>query len=111
MEQILELFKNYFGIAFVFLIISYLAPKESYRRYFQFIISIMLAIILFQPLEEWMFSKRSGREALDWEQVKEAFNASEYSRRMEEDIFEWFGEQESSGLEESSEQRKETKTR
>ena len=103
MERILELFKNYFGIAFVLLIISYLAPKESYRKYFQFIISIMLAVILFQPLEEWMFSKQSERESLDWEQVKEAFDVSEYSRKMVEDSFEWFGEQEPSGMEESSE--------
>ena len=103
MERILELFKNYFGIAFVLLIISYLAPTESYRKYFQFIISIMLAVILFQPLEEWMFSKQSERESRDWEQVKEAFDVSEYSRKMEGDIFEWFGEQEPSGMEESSE--------
>ena len=54
MERILEVFKNYFGIAFMLLIVSYLAPKETYRKYFQFVISILLTIILFQPLEEWI---------------------------------------------------------
>ena len=98
MERILEVFKNYFGIAFMLLIVSYLAPKETYRKYFQFVISILLTIILFQPLEEWIFSGERARKIIDFHQLEEAFEFQEYYMKLEGDIFECFG------LEETSEQ-------
>lgn len=99
MEQILEVFKNYFGIAFMLLIVSYLAPKETYRKYFQFVISILLTIILFQPLEKWIFLGEKAGKGIDWSQVEDAFAFPEYCVKLEGDIFEHFG------LEESSEQK------
>lgn len=98
MERILEVFKNYFGIAFMLLIVSYLAPKETYRKYFQFVISILLTIILFQPLEEWIFSGEKARKIIDFHQLEEAFAFQEDYMKLEGDIFECFG------LEEASEQ-------
>lgn len=98
MERILEVFKNYFGIAFMLLIVSYLAPKETYRKYFQFVISILLTIILFQPLEEWIFSGEMAGKIIDFRQLEEAFAFQEDRMKLEGDIFECFG------LEEASEQ-------
>ena len=98
MERILEVFKNYFGIAFMLLIVSYLAPKETYRKYFQFVISILLTIILFQPLEEWIFSGEKAGKIIDFRQLEEAFTFQEDRMKLEGDIFECFG------LEEASEQ-------
>lgn len=94
MDRILELFKNYFGIAFLLLIISYLSPKECYRRYFQFLISILIAVILFQPLAEEFLLKKSGETHADWEEMEEKLSAIQYDKMMEADIFECFGMEE-----------------
>lgn len=105
MEQILELFKNYFGIAFILLIFSYLSPKESYRKYFQFFISVLIAVILFEPLAERFLLKRRGSMGGDWRKLEERLNEVQYNKQMEEDIFECFG------MENNTEQVEEPKAR
>lgn len=91
MEKILEIFKNYFGIAFILLILSYLTPRENYRKYLQFFISVLIAVILFLPLTEWINKGSKGKERLSWEDMEERLSTYEY--KMEgEDLFEIFGE-------------------
>ena len=50
MDAILELVKNYFILALLLMVLSYLAPKEEYKRYFQYFIGIWLCVLLLRPV-------------------------------------------------------------
>lgn len=95
MEQVLSIFKNYFGIAFLFLIISYLSPKETYRRYFQFLISVLIAVILIWPVAEWIMKGNPVQKGRAWEEISEKMDSMNEKEEMEGDLFECFGLEES----------------
>ena len=42
--------KGYFGLVIVLMICSYLSPKESYEKYFQFVVGTIVAVMLMKPL-------------------------------------------------------------
>ena len=48
--MILDFVKNYFLLMLILFLLSYLAPKEEYRKYFDYFISILVIAILIQPL-------------------------------------------------------------
>ena len=50
MDTILEFVRNYFIFLLVLYLISYLAPQESYRRYFHFFISVLMVAVLMKPV-------------------------------------------------------------
>jgi stage III sporulation protein AF len=50
METIITFAKNYVCFMLVLFLFSYLAPREDYRRYFQFFISVLMAAALLSPL-------------------------------------------------------------
>ncbi len=37
--------KSYLYLAFFFMVMTYLTPKEQYRRYFRFMLGVFLAVI------------------------------------------------------------------
>lgn len=69
METVLSLIKSYFILLLLLLILSYLAPKDCYKRYFQFFIGVWISIFLLKPVIEWMDSGErivySGREQIE----------------------------------------------
>ena len=42
--------KSYLYLAFFFMVMTYLTPKEQYRRYFRFVLGVFLAVIILKPL-------------------------------------------------------------
>lgn len=42
--------KSYLYLALFFLVMTYLLPKEQYRRYFRFMMGVILAVIILKPL-------------------------------------------------------------
>lgn len=42
--------KSYLYLAFFFMVMTYLTPKEQYRRYFRFMLGVFLAVIILKPL-------------------------------------------------------------
>ncbi len=50
MDSILSLVKSYFILAVLLMVLSYLAPKEEYKRYFQYFIGIWLCVLLLRPV-------------------------------------------------------------
>lgn len=42
--------KSYLHLAFFFMVMTYLTPKEQYRRYFRFMLGVFLAVIILKPL-------------------------------------------------------------
>lgn len=53
METILSLFKSYFVLMLLLLMLSYLAPKDSYKKYFQFFIGAWMCVLLLKPVFGW----------------------------------------------------------
>ena len=45
--------KSYLYLAFFFMVMTYLTPKEQYRRYFRFMLGVFLAVIILKPLAEY----------------------------------------------------------
>lgn len=54
METVLSLFKSYFILMLLLLVLSYLAPKDSYKKYFQFFIGVWMCVLLIRPVVQWL---------------------------------------------------------
>ena len=46
----LEYLKSYYVLMLILLVLSYLLPKEEYKKYFQFFIGVFMVVFLLQPL-------------------------------------------------------------
>ncbi len=44
--------KSYLYLALIFLVCSYLSPKDEYKKYFQFMLGIFMAVIILKPLTQ-----------------------------------------------------------
>ena len=42
--------KSYLYLALFFMVMTYLLPREQYRRYFSFMLGVFLAVIILKPL-------------------------------------------------------------
>ena len=42
--------KSYLYLALFFMVMTYLLPREQYRRYFRFMLGVFLAVIILKPL-------------------------------------------------------------
>lgn len=62
MEAIVSMIKNYFILMLLLLFVSYLTPKESYKKYMQFFVGTWLFILLLQPVIGWI---KNGEEISD----------------------------------------------
>lgn len=48
----LEFLKNYYVFMLVLMVFSYLVPKEEYKIYIQFFISVFIIVLLLKPVIE-----------------------------------------------------------
>lgn len=83
METILSYAENYLILSFIFLLISYLSPREEYRKYFQFFTGILLAVAVFAPLAELPISKENAASYLAWDEVVQKIEDIEYLEESE----------------------------
>lgn len=97
METVLSLIKSYFILMVLLLVLSYLAPKDCYKKYFQFFIGIWVSILLLQPVISWMESgERLAHTAQ--EQIEARLDEIENWQGDEVNIFElFFVDREASG--------------
>lgn len=86
----LEFLKNYYVFMLVLMVFSYLLPREDYKAYIQFFISVFIIVMLLRPVLELFMTD-------DLEGIYEMFR--EFSAQIEgldvdmeegEDIFEHF---------------------
>lgn len=63
--------KNYICISFMMMLLSYLSPREEYKRYFQFIISLLLIVIIIKPAVDLIFEPSAIADYIEFEEVKE----------------------------------------
>lgn len=50
MDVLFTFVKNYFVLLLIVYVLSYLTPKEEYRKYFQFLVAVLVVAVLSQPL-------------------------------------------------------------
>lgn len=89
MSEVLEFVKNYFIFMLVLFLFSYLVPKESYRKYINFFIGVLMAAVLVRPFLVFVSSdsKREMKKALS--EIEEKLADLEYQEKGE-NIFEQF---------------------
>lgn len=86
----LEFLKNYYVFMLVLMVFSYLVPKEEYKIYIQFFISIFIIVLLVKPIME-VFSLQGIDNLYDmFVQFQNQVDNLELEVREGEDIFEYF---------------------
>ena len=74
--------KSYIYMSFLFLILSYMTPKEQYKKYFQFMLGIFMAVVILKPLG------KDHRLDLNFDQVYEKIEDISYENKT--NMFEAF---------------------
>lgn len=89
METVLSFVKNYFILVLILLVFSYLVPKESYKKYFQFFIGILIAVLLMRPVLSWMKMEDTDFAYENLSKITQRLEEIQYDEEKE-DIFELF---------------------
>jgi hypothetical protein len=83
MDTILDFAKNYACIMLVLFLFSYLAPREDYRKYFHFFISVLMAAVLLRPVLSLFGEAAEGSLHEELAQLEEALSDIEYQEKGE----------------------------
>lgn len=86
----LEFLKNYYVFMLVLMVFSYLVPKEDYKIYIQFFISIFMIVLLVRPIMEILTLDNSEQFYDIFEQFRLQMEGLEYEAGEGENIFEHF---------------------
>lgn len=71
----LAFLKNYYVFMLILLVLSYLVPKEAYKKYLQFFIGIFIVVLFLKPVLEFFTMDNPMR-------IYEVFEP--FNRQMEE---------------------------
>ncbi|MDD6444762.1 MAG: stage III sporulation protein AF [Lachnospiraceae bacterium] len=89
MQTILQFVKSYFIFMLILFLFSYLAPKESCRKYFHFFIGVLMTAVLLQPLLQ-LFRQDTGKQfRQELSEIEEEISDMEYYEKGE-NIYEQF---------------------
>ena len=72
------------------MIFSYLVPKDDYKRYIQFFISIFMIVLLLKPILEVLTSNDSSVLEKTFSMFNGKINELDFQTGEQEDIFEYF---------------------
>lgn len=89
MHIILNFVKQYFIFMLLLFVFSYFVPKENYRRYFNFFISVMMVAALFFPLLQISEKEVAAQTKARLEKIEEKIGDTQYYQKGE-NIFEQF---------------------
>ena len=89
-SHMLDFIRNYYVFVLILMIFSYLVPKEEYKRYIQFFISIFVIVLLLKPIVELLMVKDSSVLEDTFSIFNDKVNALEFEIGEQEDIFEYF---------------------
>lgn len=51
--MMLEFLKNYYVFMLILMVISFLVPKEAYKKYLQFFVGVFIVVLLLKPVLEF----------------------------------------------------------
>lgn len=89
METLLSFVRSYFIFLLLLQIISYLTPKESYKRYVNFFTGALLAALLLKPVLGFMNKEEPKELRVQMNEVMEELEKIQYEGK-EMDMFEIF---------------------
>lgn len=77
--------KNYFVLSFMLMIVSYLLPREEYKKYFQFIAAVIVTAVIFAPVMDKLFNKNLNNDS--FRELTNKIQKIEYQNEKKEDLF------------------------
>lgn len=85
-----EFLKNYYVLMLVLLVFSYLVPKDDYKIYIQFFISIFIIVLLIKPIMEIFFMDDTDKIFEMFQHFFQQIERLDLEVKEGEDIFEHF---------------------
>jgi hypothetical protein len=92
MDTILTFAKNYACFMLILFLFSYLMPREEYRKYFHFFISVLMAAVLLRPILSIFSDTAEGTFAEELSRMEETISGIEYQEKGENIIEQFLGE-------------------
>ena len=86
----LEILKNYYVFMLVLLVISYLVPKEDYKIYIQFFISVFFVVVLLKPVLTFFTMEDYSEVYLMFESFRNQVEQLDLNVEEGVDVFEYF---------------------
>ena len=74
----------------ILMVLSYLVPKEEYKKYIQFFIGIFVVVLLLKPVLEFFTVDNPTRIYEMFESFNEQMNELEFELEEGENIYEYF---------------------
>lgn len=78
METIKTFVKDYFVFLLLLQMVSYLTPKENYKKYMQFFTGALMAIVLLKPVLSWMDSSYDVHSYKPFDEMMEQLEQIEF---------------------------------
>lgn len=86
----LDYLKNYYVFMLVLMVFSYLVPKDEYKGYIHFFISVFIIILFLKPVLEIFTTKDMGEFYEMFEQFYQQIESLDVEMEEGADIFEYF---------------------
>lgn len=86
----LEFLKNYYVFMLVLMVFSYLVPREDYKAYIQFFISVFIIVLLLRPVMKLFMTDDLGSLYEMFEAFCSQIESLDVEMEEGEDIFEHF---------------------
>jgi hypothetical protein len=83
MDTILAFAKNYACFMMILFLFSYLAPREDYRKYFHFFISVLMVAALIRPVLSLFGDAAEGKLREELDEMEDALSGIEYQEKGE----------------------------
>lgn len=86
----LDFLKTFYIFMLILMVLSYLVPKEEYKKYIQFFIGIFVVVLLLKPVLEFFTVDNPTRIYEMFESFNEQMNELEFELEEGENIYEYF---------------------
>ena len=86
----LEFLKHYYVFMLILMVVTFLLPKEDYKKYMQFFISIFVVVLFLKPILEVVTKEDPAFVYQIFEDFNIQLEGYEVDMTGEENIFEYF---------------------
>ena len=86
----LDFLKKFYIFMLILMVLTYLVPKEEYKKYIQFFIGLFVVVLLLKPVLEFFTVDNPTRIYEMFESFNEQMNELEFELEEGENIYEYF---------------------
>ncbi len=90
METIITFVRQFFILSLILILVSYLVPRDGYRRYLQFFAGVFMAVIILQPVAAFLTGDSLSVLYEDFAELEERMADLEYEAEHGKTIYELF---------------------